>query len=244
MNKYIKALVKVTSQYEYAQNFRDGKLWMNELCFFTKCEQKELGDAKEARGTTFSFLNHTYHLINNQDLCRPIFCLYGVYDTKHGNTSFISIPEKMKAFGTYAVVVTDVEEFLNRLRRVPLIFSPIDYQELDLHDPNSKTPFRPYFHKGKYFKYQSEFRILDDRIYLTKNSPQKYESLATIDDDHNVIEIVNGLQDITSEILPIEEILNPNQCKVSLSVNWENLRFQDFVLYNNPRLAELQGMKK
>ena len=157
MNKYIKALVKVTSQYEYAQNFRDGKLWMNELRFFTKCEQKELGDAKEARGTTFSFLNRTYHLINNQDLCRPIFCLYGVYDTKHGNTIFISIPEKMKAFGTYAVVVTDVEEFLNRLRRVPLIFSPIDYQELDLHDPNSKTPFRPYFHKGKYFKYQSEF---------------------------------------------------------------------------------------
>ena len=40
MNKYIKALVKVTSQYEYAQNFRDGKLWMNELRFFTKCEQK------------------------------------------------------------------------------------------------------------------------------------------------------------------------------------------------------------
>ena len=120
-----------------------------------ECEQKELGDAKEARGTTFSFLNHTYHLINNHDLYRPIFCLYGVYDAKHGNTSFISIPEKMKAFGTYAVVVTDVEEFLNRLRRVPLIFSPIDYQELDLHDPNSKTPFRPYFHKGKYFKYQS-----------------------------------------------------------------------------------------
>ena len=56
--------------------------------------------------------------------------------------------------------------------------------------------------------------------------------------------IANGLHDITSEILPIEEILNPNQCKVSLSVNWENLRFQDFVLYNNPRLAELQGMKK
>ena len=101
-----------------------------------------------------------------------------------------------------------------------------------------------YWTKGKYFKYQSEFRILDDRIYLTKNSPQKYESLATIDDDHNVIEIVNGLRDITSEILPIEEMLNPNRCKVQLSVNWENLRFQDYVLYNNPRLAELQGMKK
>ena len=101
--------------------------------------------------------------------------------------------------------------------------------------------------KGKYFKYQSEFRILDDRIYLriylTKNSPQKYESLATID-DHNVIEIVNGLRDITSEILPIEEMLNPNRYKVQLSVNWENLRFQDYVLYSNPRLAELQGMKK
>ena len=80
--------------------------------------------------------------------------------------------------------------------------------------------------------------------FILLNSPLKYESLETIDDDHNVIEIANGLQDITSEILPIEEMLNPNQCKVSLSVNWENLRFQDFVLYNNSRLAELQGMKK
>ena len=80
--------------------------------------------------------------------------------------------------------------------------------------------------------------------FILLNSPLKYESLETIDDDHNVIEIANGLQDITSEILPIEEILNPNQCKVSLSVNWENLCFQDYVLYNNPRLAELQGMKK
>ena len=80
--------------------------------------------------------------------------------------------------------------------------------------------------------------------FILLNSPLKYESLETIDDDNNVIEIANGLQDITSEILPIEEILNPNQCKVSLSVNWENLRFQDFVLYNNPLLAELQGMKK
>ena len=80
--------------------------------------------------------------------------------------------------------------------------------------------------------------------FILLNSPLKYESLETIDDDHNVIEIANGLQDITSEILPIEEMLNPNQCKVSLSVNWENLRFQDFVLYNNPRLAELQGIKK
>lgn len=80
--------------------------------------------------------------------------------------------------------------------------------------------------------------------FILLNSPLKYESLETIDDDHNVIEIANGLQDITSEILPIEEMLNPNQCKVSLSVNWENLCFQDFVLYNNPRLAELQGIKK
>ena len=80
--------------------------------------------------------------------------------------------------------------------------------------------------------------------FILLNSPLKYESLETIDDDHNIIKIANGLQDITSEILPIEEMLNPNRCKVQLSVNWENLRFQDYVLYNNPRLAELQGMKK
>ena len=75
MNKYIKALVKVTSQYEYAQNFRDGKLWMNELRFFTKCEQKELGDAKEARGTTLSNLTHKNQLIKNQAQFHTNYCL-------------------------------------------------------------------------------------------------------------------------------------------------------------------------
>ena len=40
--KYIKALVKVTSEEDYAKDVREGRLYMNELRYFTQCEKKEL----------------------------------------------------------------------------------------------------------------------------------------------------------------------------------------------------------
>lgn len=238
MNKYIKALIKVTSKYEYAEDFRNGKLWMNELRYFTKCEEEELRDPYEARGTTISVLNHDFNIIYDKDLCHPVFCLYGVYDAKYGNTGTVSIAEKMKAFGQYAVVVTDVEKFTNRLRDASLIFSPIRYYEPDYADPSIRTPYMAYFCKKNYFKYQSEFRIVNDNLLLVQNTPEKYNHMKTLSSDHDVVQIAGGLSDITSSIIPVEELLFPNCYHVLLSVNWEKVRFQDYVLYEKPQESD------
>ena len=120
MKKYIKGLVKVTSQESYAQDFRDGKLYMNELRYFTKCEQRELEDKFEGLSLAIYYKNFSFYSIDAMTLCTPVFCMYGLYDSKYGNTKAVSICPKMKAFGAYAVVVTDVQKFLNRIEKTGL----------------------------------------------------------------------------------------------------------------------------
>lgn len=168
MKKYIKGLVKVTSKECYAKNFRDGKLYMNELRYYTKCEQRELGDKLEGRSLTIYANNVPIHCIDSMALCFPVFCMYGLYDSKYGNTKFVSICPKMKAFGKYAVVVTDVQKFLERIEATGLEFSPVKYQNPDKNNYDSRIPFRPEYRKVKYFKYQQEFRIRKPDLLLTK----------------------------------------------------------------------------
>lgn len=234
MNKYIKALVKVTSKKEYAEDFRNGNLWMNELRFFRNCEDSEMGDQKEARSGTSKYGYTTVNYFELSDLCRPVFCLYGVYDTKHGNTEFVSLPLKMKTFGKYAVIVTDVEKFLERIQSKDLECGPVKYEKMDISNKDYKTPYKPCFHKDDYFRYQSEFRLLHKSLLLTGNSEEKYEGWTTLDETHFLCSIDGGLSDITSEVIDIDKLLNPNRFRVHLSVNWDKLKYKDFVQYENP----------
>lgn len=236
MKYYIKALVKVTSKKEYAEDFRQGKLYMNELRYFTKCEQQEMGDKNEARGMTILYDNHQYNFGNSSELCKPIFCLYGLYDTKYGNTSFVSICEKMKHFGDYAVIVTEVGKFLDRLQKSNLEFSPVKYQNVDPRDSDTLVPYNPIYRKLEHFKYQKEFRIVAPNIYLTKHSDEKYDLFSTLEDDHLKTEIVGGLKDITSEVIPVDQLLYPNRYPIHLSVDWEKVETNRCAKYVNPHL--------
>ena len=244
MKKYIKGLVKVTSKECYAKNFRDGKLYMNELRYYTKCEQRELGDKLEGRSLTIYANNVPIQCIDSMALCFPVFCMYGLYDSKYGNTKFVSICPKMKAFGKYAVVVTDVQKFLERIEATGLEFSPVKYQNPDKNNYDSRIPFRPEYRKVKYFKYQQEFRIRKPDLLLTKNSKEKYEGLETKDEDHYEHFIPGGLHDITSEIIPIEKILQPNKHSVELSVDWENMVLSNFIKYEKPKLETKEDISR
>ena len=238
MKKYIKGLVKVTSQESYAKDFRDGKLYMNELRYFAKCEQNELGDKLEGRSGTIYYQNVAIHCIDSMTLCIPVFCMYGLYDSKYGSTKSVSICPKMKAFGEYAVVVTDAAEFYNRLMRTGLDCSPVRYQDPDKNNFDSRVPFSPEYRKFEYFKYQQEFRIKKPNLLLTKNSTEKYDGIETKDEDHYEHFISGGLHDITSEIIPIEQILFPNKSNVELSVRWEDVVLDKFIKYENPHLKK------
>ena len=241
MKKYIKGLVKITSRKCFAQDFRDGKLYMNELRYFTKCEQCELEDKAEGRSGTIFWDNRIINTIDSRTLCIPIFCMYGLYDSKYGGTHSVSICPKMKAFGEYAVVVTDVHQFFKRLTETGLEFSPIKYQNPDRNDIDSRIPYMPIYRKVEYFKYQQEFRITKPNLLLTKNSEEKYDGCTTKDDDHYEHIIPGGLHDITSEIIPIEQILQPSKVNLDLSVEWDRMLLDNCVRYENPRLKKTGG---
>ena len=242
--KYIKALVKVTSEKSYAEYFRNGKLYMNELRYFTKCEKKELEDKLEGRAASLHFQNIWLNLIDSMELCRPVFCMYGLYDTKFGNTHFVSICDKMRHFGAYAVIVTNVSEFLRRLDRMGVEFSPIKYQNVDKHNLDSRMPYNPIYRKVEYFKYQQEFRLVKPDLYLAKNSGEKYSEFQTSDDDHCELFVPGGLQDITSPVLPIEQLLLPERYAIDLTVDWDSVSCSNFIKYENPCLNRVGGIKK
>lgn len=107
-NEYIKALIKITSNLNYAQDFRDGKLWMNRLAFFHHLEKKEIGDKNEGRALSFQTLVSMINMVDTSSLCMPIFCLYAIYGDNRPNT-IIQIPAKILKFGQYAVIVKDVD---------------------------------------------------------------------------------------------------------------------------------------
>lgn len=242
--KYIKALVKVTSKENYAEDFRNGKLYMNELRYFTKCEQRELEDKLEGRAASIMYQNVCFNLIESMALCRPVFCMYGIYDTKFGSAHFVSICDKMKYFGKYAVVVTNVAEFLRRLDQIGVEFSPIKYQNVDKHNLDSRIPYNPIYRKVEYFKYQQEFRLVMPNLYLTKNSAEKYSELQILDDDHYELFVPGGLRDITSPVLPIEQLLLPKRYAIDLTVDWDSVSCSNFIKYENPCLNRVGGIKK
>lgn len=242
--KYVKALVKVTSEKSYAEDFRNGKLYMNELRYFTKCEKKELEDKLEGRAASIIYNNMRFNLVDAMELCRPVFCMYGLYDTKYRNTHVVSICNKMQCFGKYAVVITNVAEFLKRLDRAGVEYSLIKYQNVDKHSLDSQIPYNPIYRKIEYFKYQQEFRLVKPDLYLTKNSVDKYSGLQTLDDDHFELFVSEGLQDITSPVIPIEEILMPKQYAIDLTVDWDSVSCNNFIKYKNPCLDRIGEIKK
>ena len=236
MKHYIKALVKVTSQIDYAEDFRKGKLYMNELRYFTKCEQQEMEDKTEGLAGTIFCQDFQINMVNDEELCRPVFCMYELLDTKYGNTSLVSICEKMKSFGNYAVIVTNVGAFLERIQTSNLEFSPVKYQDVELHNIDTLIPYNPIYRKLKYFKYQQEFRIVEPKIHLIKNSAEKYNSYSTLDADHYEAIIPGGLEDITSEVIPVDQLLYPNRYPIQLSVDWDKVQVNQYIRYDNPIL--------
>lgn len=241
MNKYIKALVKVTDSLQYAEDFRNGKLYMNELRYFINCEKSEMGDPQEAiaRRSQHNFRvadqQHKF-LINYQDtslFTSPVFCLYTICDSKFGNAEFVSINhKKMRAFGKHAVVVTDVTKFCEKLRDKSLEFSPVNYYP----DSYRGGLYNAIYNKLDIFAYQKEFRICDPNITLIMNYDSRNSLIGKegfVDADHSVIEL-GSMKEFTSEILNTDDLIFPQKVNCPLTISWNKQQFEDFMAFQNP----------
>ena len=175
---------------KYVQDLLDGKLFMRALDQFSDITKRDetadndfRGDILEGYSQSFGigYNPHLYKeegnsivhdgIIGSMDvlrLRRKVYCFSAIdYDLKRNE--LIRPSEKMKKFGKYVVVISDVETFLSRLRKAFSEYCDkqnakyeIKYDKV-LYDVDLYDSFQyDEFHKSISYTWQNEFRISID----------------------------------------------------------------------------------
>ncbi|GAB3215651.1 hypothetical protein [Pseudaeromonas pectinilytica] len=193
MSRTIFFFVKVFDKQEYAEDFIKGKLFSNRLSFFRKHEEDESanrGDKHEGvvgwhqpdqirleingrvitdlAGPVMTQMNWHDHL--------NVFCIYaahsGEFDAISEETiedfkEQISIPDDCKKLGEYAVIVTNVTKFIERVNAaVSSNNYGLNAGLVEYYDPaifnGSFSEVESIFRKRDEYKHQREYRFSFD----------------------------------------------------------------------------------
>ena len=175
---------------KYAQDLLDGKLFMKSLDQFGDISKRDASSDNDFRGDILegyaeSFgLGYNPHLYKSDEngiiadgmlgsidmlaLRKKVYCLAAM-DYYRPYHALIKPSEKMKEFGKYAIIISDVEEFLRRVRKAfdrycqendasfVLQYNRVSY-DVDLYEEFNYSEF----HKSKSYSWQNEFRISID----------------------------------------------------------------------------------
>lgn len=175
---------------KYVQDLLDGKMFMKTLDQFGDISKRDPSSDNDFRGDILEGYSESFGLGYNPHLYmedgngiipdgmlgaidvlalrKKIYCFAAIdyYKTRH---AFIKPSEKMKKFGKYAVIITDVEEFLKRVHKAfdrycregnasyRLAYDRVSY-DVDLYKEFNYSEF----HKSKSYSWQNEFRISVD----------------------------------------------------------------------------------
>jgi tetratricopeptide (TPR) repeat protein len=176
---------------KYVTDFLDGKLFMKTLDQFGDLLKMDSSSINSFRGDTLeglSEINPDIYLFGNIDkdgnfeklwihglidvlkLREKIFCLTAI-EYNELNHCFVKPDPRMKEFGEYAIIITDVEEFLRRVRVTfnelcekdnadyRLAYKRVKYNIDFSQPPKSKCDE---FMKSEQYSWQKEFRIVID----------------------------------------------------------------------------------
>lgn len=190
-------LLKFFENEQFQNDFLNGKLYMNTLKYFKENENLDIARAdkletiKEHKKQTPDAIQIGKLLLTKEneeitdgkittlskkfDYCN-VLCLYSLW--KNIENEQLVIDKRNKIFGVYCTVITDIEEFLNRvvkavekesyiyrIQNVNYINKNLEYKIDDQEIP---------FTKFDIFSYQKEFRITID-TKRNKNEPYKLE---------------------------------------------------------------------
>lgn len=197
MNKLtIYFFVKTFENASYASQFLDGLLYMNTLDYFVKLETSDStgrGDRHEGLGAwlqpkEISFeingmqipsadLSAPVSIRQNQQLSKNIFCLHAGYvggdirsrfNTREAFENQLKISEKNVSLGMQSIVVTNVEEFILRVKAAAAAMNDsLVGRTVSYYDPNTfhgviaeeDAPF----YKQRRFEHQREYRLAINR---------------------------------------------------------------------------------
>lgn len=175
---------------KYAQDLLDGKLFMKALDQFEDTSKRDISAANDFRGDILEGYSESFGLGYNSHLYeedgngiildgmlgsidalalrKKVYCLSAI-DYYKLKCTLIKPSPKMKEFGKYAVIITDVEKFLKRLHNAfdrcckenhgcyCLGYNKVFY-DIDLYKQFNYNEF----HKSKSYSWQNEFRISID----------------------------------------------------------------------------------
>ena len=203
-------LIKFTSEKQFAESFLKGKLYMNSLGYFWSNgyqSQRDLfeGTFSYAKPEDMMFPDDLSAVIDGKVMNRleamkycNLFCM-----VKHGydpiRKQVERIDLRMKSFGEYAVIVRDLETFVNRIYDVLIsmkdcygLMGPVSY-----HSRYQELKESDCFDKCDDFIWQKEWRLAFLNNYselkdiAAKNPEAPYDVPCTLDigDISNIAEI-------------------------------------------------------
>jgi hypothetical protein len=227
---HIVALIKIT---DFPKDVIDGNLYCNRLQHYREAELKEIGDKFE--GTAVS--KQWYRLVDNDLLVCPVFCMYSVEARKQDDITRIQLrDERLKEFGNYSVVITDVKEFLRRINTNLAEFPYEAVRYIDMKKPEGIDRFaifNPIATKDNYFEYQKEFRIFSRFWALGSNSDFQIPNVKYINEKNRKFP-VGEMADICKQFKTSELFSGVN---VELKVDWDFCR-KDRFKTKLPKLPE------
>lgn len=253
MKEYIIALVKVFKEKTWAETFRSGQLYMNPISYFIKSDQKQVGDNSEATAIfkkyEVGFLDkqlfrYNLRVVDGVVINSPAFCMYAIYYSdyyRYGKIKLLS--NEMKNFGQYAVVVTNVRAFLERIEQKErqLDYSFIKYIDFSTIDG---TVFNPIVKKSKTYKHQKEFRVFSNTIVISSNysdiEKDEFNSIKYVDSDH-YDGFIDDISSITSEVLFTDELING--INLQLNIDWNFCRKTNLDLTTKKMWIKNRGSK-
>ncbi len=179
-------LMKICKEESHADSFLSGRMYMNRLSYFARIEdQDQRSDKHEGLSSWMQpdqiQLHFGGHLINGvirpvsikkkQNETCPILCLYAIHSGPYHSvteeniiefTSYLKVNDIVQSFGDYAILMTNVSEFLKRFmstaQNIGFGFEAnlVEYFSYDSHN----TSFvKPGFHKLDKYSDQHEYRI-------------------------------------------------------------------------------------
>lgn len=169
---------------EHLSDFKNGRIYMNSLSYYTKVEEDAIGDKREGLAFFGSkgkilYKDEVVALCKNvnvyTNLNKPVFCTSIPYFNKNGNKykciiSKFAIDEiTKKEYEKYNLVIIDKEEFISRIKKAlnnigtsatcaKVIYTDKGYK-LDSFEPAKNAGFV----KRKKYEYQNEYRIMVDK---------------------------------------------------------------------------------
>ena len=168
---------------EYQNQFLDGKLRMNTLKSFKDTEKFDIARADKFEAIfehkqqniddiqTILLWPHKEEILSSSitkttekfDFCN-LLCLYALW--KKTEDEQIVIDEKNKFFGQYCVCITDIQEFLIRIKKITdekdIVCHHMQVEYINKSQEHTIVEEKIPFTKFDNFAYQREFRIAID----------------------------------------------------------------------------------